>query len=301
MKGIVLSRLKMDVRRSATSRAFLPAALSFAYVSFVAALAWILQLKAAARVADSVEFAGRIRWGASASILAITIVCTAMMAAAIVRRRLGPRWFFAVMIIAATLVAVITWRGGAYAGLAGSRMVDDLEVNTGLAVRAVLTHLNAGTVVVGTFLLAAVIALGRGSDSVSVDDLAARQVETRLLLYLTATELVVGVAEIDLLYEWAVNNPWVHAKLPLNQVARAIVTASGALYTVLLLLLFVPLELRFAHWRRRLVNTHLNEGETAKEWLTRHSLESSVFDFVIRAAAIASPFLTGIEIKHLGL
>lgn len=110
----------------------------------------------------------------------------------------------------------------------------------------------------------------------------------RLLLYSSAAFLAVGVVEIYLLWDWPAHLPYPTPEMgrAIHQMAQTIATMSGTLYTLMMLVLFVPVSLM--HERR------------SRE-LSSDVEKKSALSMLAELIALAGPMITAFGIPKLFL
>jgi hypothetical protein len=153
---------------------------------------------------------------------------------------------------------------------------------------------NTVALVAVTFIIAAVLTvISEIAKAGTLVRLRAAFDSVRLLLYSSAAFLAVGVVEIYLLWGWTSQLAGVDKAISdsLLAMAQAVAIICGTIYSLMLLVLFVPAGLLHERRLRELVKTTLPDADAPSE--------RSVWAAFADVVALAGPILTALGIPKL--
>jgi hypothetical protein len=245
-------------------------------------------------IRDAEELRSFSVWGITFCALVVASCWGAIAGAVIARQYLSPRAYRVTLILAAVLTVAIA---------VISRAVWDardllalVEEARRVPVRYVTMTGNALAIGSATLIVAACIALATAPSSPPLPELRRRIAESRLLLYSAAALLVIGVAEIFLVFQLpvAVERTRMAAGEPhvLQHLTGSITLSAGLLYTSVLLILFVPVAVVHAKWIDDAWQA--SGGGKHAEWLETNGLHRSIGSTASQLAAAASPLLAAV-------
>ncbi|HEX8412116.1 MAG TPA: hypothetical protein VF883_24920 [Thermoanaerobaculia bacterium] len=130
----------------------------------------------------------------------------------------------------------------------------------------------------------------------SLAELRRRVAESRLLLFSAAVFLVVGVAEIYMVFQLpvAVEKARIAVDAPkvLQHMTGSITLIAGVWYTAVLLILFVPVAVVHEKWIDDVWQSA--GGEKHSEWLESAGLHRSIGSTASQLVAAAAPLLAAL-------
>jgi hypothetical protein len=283
-------------------RRTLPLTLLALGVVTIFVLRWIVHIPGTPVVekisfADAQEFRAFVIWAITFTGFIVTAVWASLVAGTIARQYLSTSAFSTSLILAGILTGLV--------GFASRLAWDDrnllaiVERARLIPIRYVTMVGNSLAVGSATLVIAACIALASSGKTPSVPELRRRIAESRLLLFSAAVLLVVGVAEIDFVFQLPVaveraRLPHVEPKV-LQHVTRSMTLTAGMLYTSALLILFVPVAVVHEKW--------IDEGWQASpaskhsDWLDATGLQRSIGTTTSQIIAAAAPLLAALGLS----
>lgn len=176
-----------------------------------------------------------------------------------------------------------------------------VEQLTRVPLSALTGWMNVAAATTIMVLIVCCVALGiRPKRELEAKELRQRIFDLRVLLFSSAAFLVSGVTEIFFLFDWPRHVKSI-ATDPLANLAPTISATAGALYTFLLIVIYVPTALIHEQWRFNLQNNLAQKDESLDidAWRKRSGLETSVLNSFSTVAAILSPLLAAIGVPLL--
>jgi hypothetical protein len=167
----------------------------------------------------------------------------------------------------------------------------------------VFTGVAFGAAVFVTTLLLSACVLLAYVPTENLDSIRKRVRLGRVLLYSAAFALAVGVFQMYALLNWAattrivMNHP--NTIEPLQNLAAASSLGAGALYTLLLILFFVPVAVAHSESTEAAYAAAISDAPMDREeWLAGSGLSQSPTTAAVDLFAIMGPILTGLGLLH---
>jgi hypothetical protein len=240
------------------------------------------------------EFRAFAVWGATYAGLIVAITWASIAAGRIAKQYLSTRGYRWTVILSAFLTVLV--------GAISRYQWDDrdllaiVERSRSVPLRSITMIGNALAVGSAALVVGACVALATSSGTPAIPELRRRIAESRLLLFSAAVLLVVGVAEIHLVFRLpvAVAEPSavVGGLKVLQLVTSSITLIAGLLYTSVLLLLFVPLAVVHENWIDEVWQTVV--GQKHSKWLESTGLHRSIGSTTSQLIAAAAPLIAAI-------
>jgi hypothetical protein len=263
----------------------------------VAGEVWLTARPVAATLDDVVS---RLFWGLSAAVFLLVSVGSLIGLVRLLSRSSAPRVLRVVMaalgIVAAGAMVAISLEGNP---LTLPLFLDVLETTferIGLEAGSLRLHLFTGlagaVAILATFCSA--LCLVR-DPSPTVDGVRARLAMLRRVLYLSAPVLVAGVVQTSTLHRLPAAFLAEPAAGAVARFALGLAAATGTLWTLFLLGLYLPAAWILEGDVARLVESAVPDASHARrnEWLAEAGLQSSPSQHLSRVAAMVSPLLAG--------
>jgi hypothetical protein len=284
-------------------RASAPVLLFGVFLIFYFGMQWALrlnQLDATDETAAN-ELRARIFWGASFSVLGVVTCWSLAIAGAMSAKyvALGARGR---ALSAALTVATAVGLGAyvRYGGSAAHGLFSRLEVATGVPLLNLTMVMNTAVAEATILFVVSCVALGMPAEPLTAIELRQRIFDLRVLLFSSAALLVSGVLEIFFLFDWP-RHVEILASDPLASQARTFSAAAGGLFSLLLVLIYVPIALVLEQWRLDLQST-LAQADAlfdTETWQKKTDLLSSAVSSFPDIAAVISPLLAAVGVPLL--
>jgi len=283
-------------------RALAPVFLFALFLVFLFGLTHLLHLNTTfPQDAASVdELRARILWGASFAALGVISGWCLSLAGKMLTTYL-PRRTLIVMASLIFVSAIALGIGTNYGGAGAQSLLQKVEQLTRVPLSALTGWMNVAAATTIMVLIVCCVALGiRPKRELEAKELRQRIFDLRVLLFSSAAFLVSGVTEIFFLFDWPRHVKSI-ATDPLANLAPTISATAGALYTFLLIVIYVPTALIHEQWRFNLQNNLAQKDESLDidAWRKRSGLETSVLNSFSTVAAILSPLLAAIGVPLL--
>lgn len=249
------------------------------------------------KLREAEEFRSFAVWAITYSALLVSITWASIAAAVIVRQYLSKSGYRLTLILSAILTVLVgiisRWLWTEQGILA------IVERARGIPIRSVTLVGNALAVGGATLIIGACIALVTSAVPPQVAELRRRIAESRLLLFSAAVFLVIGVAEIHLVFQLpvAVEKTRLGVGEPevLHHVTRSITLIAGLLYTSALLILFVPVAVVHERWIDHAWQAA--PGGKHSEWLESSGLHRSIASTTVQLIAAAAPLMAALGLS----
>jgi hypothetical protein len=241
---------------------------------------------------EAEEFRAFSVWAATYALLMVAITWASIVAGKIAKQYLTPDgfgWTVSLAAFCTVLVGVLSrvrWKD--------QDLLAIVERSRDIPLRTLTMFGNALAVGGAALVIGACVGLATDPERLTVPELRKRVAESRLLLFSAAVFLVVGVAEIYLVFQLpvAVSNADGARLTILQHVTSSITLIAGLLYTSVLLLLFVPVAVVHEQWIDDAWQAA--SGEKHKEWLEETGLHRSIGATTSQLIAAAAPLLAAL-------
>jgi hypothetical protein len=244
---------------------------------------------------DKSGMRSEIVWGISYIALLPALVWLGLTAYGIVRAYCAPRFLQGVTVVSG-VTAIAATIGAQFIKGPGDALVRSLGTRgfRGIVIFTAVAFFLA--VLVITLVMSACVTLAN-SDSVEVTSLRRRVRDGRILLYSSAAALVIGVLQMWALQGWAARQLFRLNTDPVEYLAlaRSMGLGSGALYTLLMLLFFVPVAVAHQDSVENAFDAaDAGEKMDRAKWLAANGLNISMASAAVDILAIASPIVTAL-------
>lgn len=288
--------------------ALVPALGVFAFMVAFAAYALALRFDLGANVLEGSMYAAselraRILWGSSAAAWALAMVISSVVSAAIIRsnivslsRTARRAVWTAIAALVAAMMATFMTRGG-MARPVMRTLFDLVEKYTRVPLNDLWTVSDVLACVSSSLLVASCCSLlyfdpDNRSDRGRI--LARKMDQGQLSLYVAGALLVLTALQFHFLYTWPASFLPDPQRERILTVSNGLTLGAGAMFTVFLILIYVPVTV-VHHWHVRELAAAASAEEDKfdeGEWLRRRGLYTSTADLLKGAAALVAPLLT---------
>ena len=246
------------------------------------------------------ELRARIFWGGSFVVLGVVTFWNLPLAAASMWDYLS-RKAAGIMAVLTLLTALALGIGTRYGGSGAQDLLSKLQDNLGIRISFLTGFMNVAVATAIIFFIVSCVAIGSAPTlPLTAIDLRRRIFDLRMLLCSSAALLAAGVTEIFFLFDWPRHVPALSAD-PSVTLASAISAVAGALYTFLLVVIYVPIALIHERWKLELQNqlASANDSFDSDAWLKKTGLTTSTVNSFTEIAAMVSPLLASIGVPWL--
>jgi hypothetical protein len=207
--------------------------------------------------------------------------------------------FFAMLFAALVPIGIllVNWRAG---GAAADILLKTIEKQTGVPMFAFILANNILACVCMTLIVTACCGLMYlPKNQRTSQTIAKKLVEAQLLLYSSAALLFVGVLEIFYLFRWPVSFATETSRASLLELSNSLSLSAGVLYSLLLLVVYVPVGLVHQKWVHEVFAEQSDGPATVNrdEWLKNRGLDTSTLSLFMKVLVIAAPTIGGIVAK----
>lgn len=239
------------------------------------------------------EFRAFSTWAIAYAGLIVTLSWASLTAGKTAKQYLtakGYRWTVIISGFLTVLVGALSrynWDDG--------DLLANVERSRSVPLRSITLVGNGLAVGCTVLIVGACIALATSSGPPAIPELRRRITESRLLLFSAAVFLVMGVAEIYLVFQLPVvvaTTSTVGELKVLQHVTSSITLIAGLLYTSVLLLVFVPVAVVHEEWIDEAWQTAI--GQKHSEWLEATGLHQSIGSTTSQLIAAAAPLMAAI-------
>jgi hypothetical protein len=257
------------------------------------------------------ELRARMFWGLSILALLMALIWNIGLSAQILfkafygaSKRIKLFVFAMSLITPIALTIAVTIRS--FGGGAGNFLIKSVYENSSrlIPVQQIIQACNA-LACLAVFLIAAtcsyLIYLPSIHHEKAVQIVSEKLNDAKASLFSSSAFLVLGVAEIHFLFAWPLSFADIQTKPNLIILTHTLSASAGALYTVLLASLYLPVATTHNRWIRQLWQdaSKADQSLNKERWLQQNSLDRSAFSDISQLAQVLAPSIAGIWIEKL--
>jgi len=249
---------------------------------------------------------GRYFWGISALMVTVALFWNMAISLIIIRRYIEntsiAHKVIQIGILSLSLIPISMLAfGWSIPGEIVNTIHNIIFVKTKIDITNILDALNVLAFLV---LLSIASALGALLNKSSNNELSAKDISSRfewanISLYSAAALLAVGVIEVYAQYSWCAEFLEGDIKAAYATTAGVLAFSAGAVFSTLLLILYMPVALIHRSWLiRALHNASENDADfDVEQWLKRHALDKTVLKSFGKFSSVVFPVIVGAIIK----
>jgi hypothetical protein len=198
------------------------------------------------------------------------------------------------------LVVLILLHFNDMSGGAGAAFAAQIQSEIGPSVdMAVEFTMNLAATAIFLLVVNACALIAKSRQSLDISTIADCFKKFRISLLATSFFLVVGTLHIMALYKWAVHVPIEKGVVPI--VANGLAVGSGAIYSILLLSVYVPVSYQLNQRSALLLTKEVtsDDPDDVERWQKRYGLFNSPARVVGRYLLMAAPMIAGAVIDMI--
>ena len=191
--------------------------------------------------------------------------------------------------------------GWSISGEIANKLHQIINTHSKINISSVLDALNilAFLVILSIAAALGVLITKKRGEKVSLNDISSKFEWAKISLYSAAMLLTVGVIEVYAQYSWAAVYLEGDIKVAFYQTAGVLALSAGAVFSALLLILYIPVALLHKSWLLESLKT-AQEGKEefdVDQWLKRNGLDKSSLKAFGKFSSIVFPAIVGAVIK----